>query len=133
MKEVKTRMERFIKSVPLVCMAFMLSSPTFAMDVDAEKECKTISNEITQILESNRAVNMDCQADVLASGVFVNNASQRIKNKEYQKAALDLLRSEEFLQATQIARERCSYFGPILKPYIPKVKAIKMVLEAAIE
>lgn len=133
MKEVKTKMERFKTSVPLVFMALILSSSTFAMDVDAEKECKTISKEIIQILDSNSVINIDCQADVLASGVFVKNASLHIKNRQYQKAVLALLRSEEFLQATQIAKERCSYFAPILKPYIPKVKALKAALDKEVE
>lgn len=101
--------------------------------MDIEGQCKTIASEILEVLESNRTMDTDCQADVLASSVYVKSASLGIKKRQYQKAVVYLLRSEELLQTMQLSKERCTYFAPILKPYIPKVKALKATIDEEVE
>lgn len=113
--------------------AILATKSVFAADIksiDTEGQCKTIASEILKVLESNETIDGDCQADVLASSVYLKSAGQGIKNRQYQRAVVYLLRSEELLQIMQLSKERCAYFAPILKPYIPKVQALKMSIDA---
>jgi hypothetical protein len=114
--------------LPIVLSGLIFSNVSFAADLENTKmirTCEMIAQALFKTASDNSDKNVTCVNDVKYAGANLNIAAMGIRQSNYPQAYIFIVTAEKSMKSLQGQWEKCPIFGPLVRPHIKAVMALK--------